>query len=224
MGEQDLDRASAPVNDSSSTATPPPPCKSVHRALGGGQVADVLLWKRRDVGIYLFMVSSTLWFLFERAGYSLITLVANVLLLLVVILFFWAKSASLLNRPLPPLPDLEVSEDFVIKTADAAQVWINYVLAIANDIALGRDVKLFVQVASGLLLVSLMGNLFNFFTLVYIGVVLSLTVPTLYDKYQDQIDDKLCVAHKVLSTWFRKFDAVVLGKIPLSLNKEKKTQ
>lgn len=44
------------------------------------------------------MVSSTLWFLFERAGYSLITLVANVLLLLVVILFFWAKSASLLNR------------------------------------------------------------------------------------------------------------------------------
>lgn len=222
MGE-DLDRPSSPIKNSS-TPPPTPPPKSVHRALGGGQVADVLLWKRRDFGIYLFMVSSTLWFLFEWAGYSLITLVANVLLLLVVILFFWAKSASILNRPLPPLPDLEVSEDFVIKTADAAQVWINYVLAIANDIALGRNVKLFVQVASGLLLVSLMGNLFNFFTLVYIGVVLSLTVPTLYDKYQDQIDDKLCVAHKVLSTWFRKFYDVVHSKIPLSLNKEKKTQ
>lgn len=45
--------------------------------------------------------ATTMWFLFEVAGYNLLSFVANVLLLLVVILFFWAKAASLLNRYVP---------------------------------------------------------------------------------------------------------------------------
>lgn len=61
-------------------------------------VADVLLWRKRCGSIALLVSSTSLWILFERAGYNPLTFVANVLLLLVVILFFWAKSASLLNR------------------------------------------------------------------------------------------------------------------------------
>ena len=61
-------------------------------------VADVLLWKKWYGGVVVLISASTLWFLFERAGYNLLSFVANVLFLLVVILFFWAKSASLLNR------------------------------------------------------------------------------------------------------------------------------
>lgn len=213
MGE-DRDRASVPT----------PARKSVHRALGGGQVADVLLWKRRNVGIFLLVASTTVWFLFERAGYSFVSLVSNVLLLLVAILFFWAKSASILSRPLPPLPNLEVSADSVTMAADAARVWINHVLAIAHDIALGRDVKLFFKVVTGLWLVSYIGSLFNFLTLVYVGVVLSLTVPVLYDKYQDHVDEKLCAAHRVLLTWYGKVDDTILSRIAIPLSKEKKTQ
>lgn len=56
------------------------------------------------------------------------------------------------------------------------------------------------------------------------GVILSLIVPTLYDKCQDQVDDKLCLAQKVLLTWYRKLDDAVLSKIPVSRNKKKKTQ
>lgn len=223
MGEEDLDRASAPVNDSS-TATPPPPRRSVHRVLGGGQVADVLLWKRPKVGALLLIATSIVWFLFEQAGYSFLSLLANVLLLLVGILFFWAKSAAILNRPLPPLPNLEVSEDFIRKAADAARVWINQGLAIAHDIALGRNAKLFFQVATGLWLVSHIGTLLSFLTIAYVGVVLSLTVPVFYDKYQAQVDEKLCVAHKVLLTWYRKIHDTVLSRIPKTLKKEKKTQ
>lgn len=61
-------------------------------------VADVLLWKKWSVGIVLLISATALWLLFERAGYNPLSFAANVLLLLVVILFFWAKSASLLNR------------------------------------------------------------------------------------------------------------------------------
>jgi len=43
---------------------------------------------------------------------------------------------------------LEISEEFVAKAADAMQVWINPALSIARDIALGRNLKLFLKVAA----------------------------------------------------------------------------
>ncbi|KAL6013324.1 hypothetical protein ACLOJK_003817 [Asimina triloba] len=126
--------------------------------------------------------------------------------------------------PLPPLPNLEVSEDFIGKVADAARDWINRVLAIAHDIALGRDVKLFVEVVVVLWLVSFIGGLFNFLTLIFIATVLALTVPALYDKYQDHVDEKLCATHKVLLRGYRKIYDTVLRKLPVPLIRKKKIQ
>ncbi|KAJ0984391.1 hypothetical protein J5N97_002747 [Dioscorea zingiberensis] len=164
---------------------------SVHRFLGGGVVADVLLWRRRNAAIAVAAGATSAWILFELVGYNLLSLVVNALCLLVVILFFWARAASLLNRPLPPLPNLEISEAVTGKVAVEARVWINQALAIARDIAIGRNKKVFLQVILVLWMVSIIGGLFNFFTLVYIGVILALTVPVLYDKYQDHVDEKL---------------------------------
>ncbi|KAK3017063.1 hypothetical protein RJ639_006994 [Escallonia herrerae] len=197
---------------------------SVHRALGGGAAADILLWKKWSGGVVLLVASTILWFLFEIAGYNLLSFVCNVLLLLVVILFFWAKSASLLNRPLPPLPDLEFPEESILKVADGMRVWVNRTLSVAREISVGGNLKLFLQVALGLWVISYVGSFFNFLTLVYIGVVLSLSLPMLYDKYQDQIDDKLIVAHKFFQAQYKTLDDNILRKIPLPVKKEKKTQ
>ena len=60
--------------------------------------------------------------------------------------------------------------------------------------------------------------------LTYAGVLLSLSVPVVYDKFQDHIDEKLCVIHRILQTQYRKIDEKLLKKIPLPLNKEKKIQ
>ncbi|KAI5658881.1 hypothetical protein M9H77_27674 [Catharanthus roseus] len=196
----------------------------VHQALGSGAVADVLLWRKWCTSSALLVGSTALWFLFECAGYNLLTFIANVLLLLVVILFFWAKSASLLNRPLPPLPNLEVSEEFVVKVADVLRVWINDILWIAHDIAIGGNLKLFLQVASSLLVVSYLGGFFNFLTLLYIGFLLSLSIPLLYEKYQHEIDKKLILARNVIHMQYMKLDEKVLRKIPWPQNKEKKMQ
>nr|XP_016466241.1 PREDICTED: reticulon-like protein B11 isoform X4 [Nicotiana tabacum] len=122
----------------------------VNHALGGGTVADVLLWRRQCASVTLLVSSTVLWFLFERAGYNLLSFIANVMLLLVVILFFWGKSASLLNRSLPPIPDMEVPEEFVVKAADMMRVWV----------------------ALGLWLISYVGSFFTLLTLLYIGRIL----------------------------------------------------
>lgn len=43
---------------------------------------------------------------------------------------------------------MEISEESVVKAADAIQVWINPALSIAQDIALRRNLKLFLKVGS----------------------------------------------------------------------------
>ncbi|KAH6834333.1 Reticulon family protein [Perilla frutescens var. hirtella] len=197
---------------------------SVHHALGGGAVADVILWRKLSLSAAFLVVSTALWFLFERAGYNLLSFISNVLLLLIVILFFWAKSASILNRPLPPLPNLELSEETSVKAADEMRVWVNYVLSIAHDIAVDGNWRLFLKVATILWVISCIGSFFNFLTLIYIGVLLSLSLPVLYDKYQNPIDDKLSVACNIARIQYQKIDSMVLQKIPLPSNKEKKTQ
>ncbi|KAJ4830732.1 hypothetical protein Tsubulata_015606 [Turnera subulata] len=213
----------------------PPLRLSVHQALGGGSVADVVLWKRWGASVVVLTSATALWFLFERAGYNLLSFVANVLFLLVVILFLWAKSARLLNRlflgvrswfdgPLPPLPDMEISEETIAQAASVIQVYTNHVLTVLRDIVVGRNVKVFLQVAFGLWAVSLVGSTFNFLTLVYIGVLLSLSLPFLYDKFQHPIDEKLVVAHRVIHSQYRKLDDTIIKKILLPPNKEKKTQ
>ncbi|KAJ0264481.1 Reticulon-like protein B11 [Hirschfeldia incana] len=188
---------------------------SVHKSLGG--VADLLLWRNRS-GAFILLASSTVfWFLFERAGYNLLSFVSNVLLLLVAILFLWAKSASLLNRPLPPVPNMEIPEEFAVKAADDIRVLINRVLSIASDITIARNPIRLLQVSLILWAVSFVGTLINSLTLVYIGILLSLSVPLVYEKYQDHIDDKLNSTSKVIRS--------LSSKIPMMpVSKEKKYQ
>ncbi|KVH93311.1 reticulon-like protein B11 [Cynara cardunculus var. scolymus] len=196
---------------------------SVYDALGGGAVADTLLWRKCYGGVVVLIVSTVIWFLFERAGYNFLAFVANALLLVVVILFFWAKSASLLNRPLPPIPDLDISEESVLATADEMRVWVNNALSTMHEIAVDGNLRTLILVAFGLWLISYIGSLFNFLTLIYIGILLSLSVPFLYDTFQPQVDDKLLVVHKNLSTVFKKAD-LILQNIPMSRKKEKKIE
>ncbi|XP_027934596.1 reticulon-like protein B11 isoform X1 [Vigna unguiculata] len=197
---------------------------SIHRLLGQGLVADVVLWKNWRGAAALLVSSSTLWYLFERAGYNFLSFVANVFLLLVLILFFWAKAASILNRPLPPLPDLEISEDTVARVADAVQIWMNRALTVAHDIAIERNLLLCLQVVGGLWAISFIGSLFNFLTLIYICILLSLSLPVLYDKYQDQVDDRLRVIYGTIQTRYKKIHSMFLSKIPSQSHKEKKAQ
>lgn len=49
-------------------------------------------------------------------------------------------------RPLPPLPNLEMSEETAIKAADEMRVWVNYALSIAHDIAIRGNWRLFFKV------------------------------------------------------------------------------
>uniref|UniRef100_A0A0R0LG01 Reticulon-like protein n=1 Tax=Glycine max TaxID=3847 RepID=A0A0R0LG01_SOYBN len=196
--------------------------RGLHEILGGGQ--DLILWRRKNLTVGILLVTLGVWVVFERSGYTLLSLISNVLLLLIVILFLWAKSADILNRPAPPLPQLRLSEEMANEAKTFICTRVNDLLSVSQDIALGKDSRLFLKVAAYLWLISIIGGLTDFLTLAYTSLLLVLTVPAIYERYEDYIDmyilkgyRKLCLLHvKINEGYVSKVHNWILEKKKLS--------
>jgi len=71
------------------------------------------------------------------------------------------------SRPAPPLPELHLSEEMVNEVATFIRLHVNTLLSVSQDIALGKDSRLFFKVAAYLWLISFVGGLTDFLTLGY---------------------------------------------------------
>jgi len=90
-----------------------------------------------------------------------------VLLLLLTVLFLWAKAARLLNRPQPLVPELRVPQQAVDEAAALLRSALDAALDAFRDIALGRDSLLFYRAFLCLWSVSIVGSLTDFPTACY---------------------------------------------------------
>ncbi|OMO89987.1 Reticulon [Corchorus olitorius] len=194
---------------------------SVHQCLGGGNAADVLLWKRWRVSFGVIIVATVAWLIFERSGLPFLSICSDVLLILIVLLFVRANYAALRNRQLQTLPELVLSEEMVNDAAASFRVKINNVLLMAHDITLGKDFRLFFKVVVCLWLLSAIGSYCSFFTLAYIGTILSITVPAFYSKYEERVDKCCGIIHRKFSQHYKIVDESVTSRIPRSIPKDK---
>ncbi|KAF6160947.1 hypothetical protein GIB67_007588 [Kingdonia uniflora] len=187
--------------------------RSIHDIFGGGLCADVVLWRRKNVTMGILLVALSAWVVFEKSGYTVLSLVSNVFLLLFAILFFWAKSAAILSRPPPPLPDLQISEEVINEAAAFICSHMNTLLSVSRDISLGRDSKLFYKLVASLLLISVVGSWTDFLTLCYTSLFVLLTVPAFYAKYDNQIDTYIILAYKETRRLYMRLDAECFSNI-----------
>jgi energy-coupling factor transporter transmembrane protein EcfT len=154
----------------------------------GAAVADVVLWRRKEVAGWSLAAVAASWVLFYcLPGYTLLSFVSSVLMIVLVVLFVWAKAARLLNRPPPPVPLIKISEDSMSKAAAAVGNILHKALQGFENIAHGKDSSLFYKMVSVLLLISIVGRVTDLITLVYACLVLALTIPALVDKYEENI-------------------------------------
>jgi len=202
----------------------PPKQKNVHKALGGGQLADVLLWKSLYLSGGILGGVFFAYILFEWSGYTLLSLIANVLLILVSALFIWSYAASLLNRNPPPLPKLELSEELVDSVAKDLRVTLNKGLKLAHDVALGRDYVLFFKVILALYVTSTVGSWFNLLTLVFLVVLFAFTVPKFYEQYHGEVDKYIKLVGDEVRKYYAIADEQFLSKIPRAGPKTKKVE
>lgn len=189
--------------------------------MGSGIAADVLLWKRRHISFGVIVVATVAWILFERSGLSFLTICSDVLLILVVLLFLRANYSAFRNKQLHTLPELELSEEMVNNAAASFRVKINNVLLMAHDIALGKDFRLFFKVVVYLWLLSVIGSFFSFFTIAYIGTIVLITIPSLYNKYDEPVDRYYGMIQKQFSKHYKIVDESVFSRLPRNLPKDK---
>lgn len=198
--------------------------RSLHNLLGGGKAADSFLWRDKFMSAGILAGASIVYFVLEHSGYTLLSIMATLLMITFGVLFLWSNAAALLNRSPPPLPDFYLSEDEAKRLALTLREEVNKVLAVAHDLALGKDFKVLLKVGAVLWGLSVVGGWFHFLTLVYLAVLVSHTIPAVYEKYEDQVDLYAKRAYEEVHTRYRDIDEKYLSKLPKAFPAAKKEE
>ncbi|XP_030549674.1 reticulon-like protein B1 [Rhodamnia argentea] len=194
----------------------------VHKVLGGGKSADVLLWRNKKISAGALGVATAIWVLFELIEYHFLTLVCHGLILGLAILFLWSNATTFIHKTPPHIPEVSIPEKPVLEFASVLSFEINRAIATLREIASGRDLKKFLLVIAVFWVMSIVGSCCNFLTLFYLVFVLLHTVPVLYEKYEDKVDPFAEKATIEIKKQYAVFDEKVLSKIPKGPLKDKK--
>jgi len=171
--------------------------KSVHHVLGGGKSADVLLWRNKKISSSVLGVATLAWVFFEWLDYHLLTIASFALVLGMAVQLAWSALAS-------NVPRLEVPEELFADAGRAAGAQVNRALGALQDISCGRDLRRFHIVIAVFFATAVVGSFCNLLTVIYIGFVCAHTLPVLYEKYQDQVDEFLCNMLGLLQNQYQK--------------------
>lgn len=198
--------------------------KSVYKVFGGGQTADVLLWRNKKISSSVLVGATAVWVLFEWLNYHFLALLCFALAVGMLIQFVWSNASGMLSRSSSEVPRVVLPEDLFVNVAVAIGAQINQFLGYIQDAACGRNLKQFLVVVAGLLAAAVIGSWCNFLTVLYIGFVSAHTLPVLYERYEDQIDDFLYNLLGQAQNQYRKLDESVLSRIPKGNLKGKKAE
>ncbi|XP_062145443.1 reticulon-like protein B14 [Alnus glutinosa] len=192
--------------------------RSLHDILGGGKVADILLWKNNKLSAAVLAGFTIIWLLFEVAEYHFVTLLCHLLIITMLIIFIWFKAAGLTERSPPSIQEIRLSES----TCRHLLAKVNWFLFKFYEISSGKDLTHFFLAVACLWLLSVVGTYFSSLSLSYIVFLGIQTLPVLYERYEKEVDYLATRGNQDVKKWYRKFDSNVLTKIPRGPVKERK--
>ncbi|EXB53680.1 Reticulon-like protein [Morus notabilis] len=196
--------------------------KPVHHLLGGGKSADLLLWRNKKISASVLTSATIIWVIFEWLNYNFLTIMGFVLVLGMLAQFIWSNAAGVLNGSPSSVPRLKLPKDLFVDIALYFGSEINRELDYLQNISCGGNLKQLLVVIAGLWAAAVLGSWCNFLTVAYIGFVAAHTLPVLYEKYDDQIDNFVYQVLDQLRNHYQKLDTSVLSKIPKGKLKGKK--
>ncbi|KAH7855148.1 hypothetical protein Vadar_021768 [Vaccinium darrowii] len=189
-----------------------------------GKSANVVLWKRWQVSCGTIVVATVAWLLvecqlccFQKRVDSFILCNSSDSNFLIILLQKSLIVVFSLHRKLQKLPKLILSEEMVNNAAASFRIKVNHALLMAHDITFGKDFKLFFKVVVCLWLLSGIAYTVSFFTLAYVGIILSVTVPVLYNKYQEHVDLFTGLIRQSVWKHYNLVDESVIGRIRRSV-------
>ncbi|GLU18257.1 hypothetical protein SLE2022_345650 [Rubroshorea leprosula] len=197
--------------------------RPMHDVLGGGKVADVLLWRNNRVSAALLVGVTVIWFLFEVVEYNFLTLLCHISITTMLVTFIWYRTAEYMNWHPPNIPELLLRHEATLN--DVASTFhrrFNQLMSNFLYIARESDVTGFFLTIISLYILSVIGSCFSFLNFLFIGLLCLLTLPYLYDRYENEADAFVGKLSRRAKKSYKKFDSNVLNKIPRGPVKDKK--
>ncbi|XP_061344894.1 reticulon-like protein B5 [Gastrolobium bilobum] len=170
--------------------------RPLHVVLGSGKIADILLWRDKQISASILAGVTLIWILFKNMDYTLLSFICDSLILLLAVLFLWTHLTSFINISTPKLSALILPEGLLVNAAISMTNELNQLLITFGVLASGRDLKKFLLVTVTLGAVSVLGTWFTAATLFYIVSVILLIVPAVYERHEDIIN---IIAEKAFS-------------------------
>ncbi|CBI18559.3 unnamed protein product, partial [Vitis vinifera] len=148
---------------------------------------DILLWRRKKMSVMVFFISTATWVLMEVYQFNSITIVCWVGMAVVTSLFIWGNMCRLLGKEPPSLSGLEITEqsttEMTILFRESIEEAVRWMFRVGAE----SEWYVFAGVVTGLWILSIVGSCMDLLTLAYIGIMMSVTIPVIYIKYEDKI-------------------------------------
>ncbi|MBA0732233.1 hypothetical protein Gogos_016337 [Gossypium gossypioides] len=196
--------------------------RPVHAILGGGKVADVLLWRNQKLSATLLFGVTAIWYLFEVVEYNFVTLFCHICITTMLIVFIRSITAEYFGWNPPKIPELISNEDAFREVVSTFHRRLNELLRKFLYIAGGNDPLYFFLVLTSLYIISVIGSIFNFLDLLFVGFLCMETLPYLYARYEKEVEYHAGQMTRKASKMYKRFDSRVLNKIPRGPVKETK--
>ncbi|KAM6564416.1 hypothetical protein CsatB_024414 [Cannabis sativa] len=107
----------------------------------------------------------------------------------------------------------EITVESALKVAMALRTWTEESIRWMFKVGAQSDLLTFASTLFGLWLLSQVGNYFDFLTIQYIGIVMGMTLPVIYSKYEDNIKRLSEGVKKQLHRYYDMFDEKVIKKV-----------
>ncbi|KAK3222871.1 hypothetical protein Dsin_009896 [Dipteronia sinensis] len=174
-------------SDKETTEQPPSRPVSVSPSLRSDILRDVVFWRRKNLSLLVLVLATATWVLLDVYQFNSITIVSGAAISIVTLLFLWGNLLRLLGKEPPDLPGLKISEQSTMDVANSCRGIVEEAVRWMFHVSVEREWFVFAQVVGGLLSLSYIGTFTDLLTFLYIGIVMGMTVPVIYVKYDDKI-------------------------------------
>ncbi|KAF8405131.1 hypothetical protein HHK36_010029 [Tetracentron sinense] len=174
---------------------------------------DIFLWRNRKLSLSVLLATTATWVLLEVYQFNFITVFSWVAMSIVAFMFLWGNMHRLLGKEAPSMSGLEISEQTAREIAYTIKGWIEEGERWMFRVSVEREWYVFAGVVVGMWILSLVGSMFDLLTLLYIGIVLGMTVPVIYEKYEEKLKGYVERMREQGRRWYAMADAKILRKM-----------
>ncbi|KAF3648423.1 hypothetical protein T459_06683 [Capsicum annuum] len=154
-----------------------------------GTLGDLILWKRKSNSVVALLAATTIWLSLDIYGLTFITLASWIAMFAIASIFLWGNIYMLLGKEPLDMSMMYINDESVVEAGTKFRESVEKSLRFLFSVSTEREWFVFVGTVASLGLLSVVASHLDLPTLLFLGVMMGLTAPVVYVKYEDGIKD-----------------------------------